>query len=436
MYKMKKRIKVKFCDGPTKYTEYRDEILRILQQEYDVEMSENPDYVFYSCHGKEFLKYSDAVRVFYVSEALMPDFNLCDYALSYDNICVGDRFHRWNSMAILESDEVEEYFERPVYTKEDLDNKEYCFTYVVSNGEGDKIRDEAYDVFDHYKKVFSGGAHRNNIGRRVESKDDFIARGKFNIAFENADYDYYSTEKILDAYRNRTIPIYWGNKYIHKDYNRKAFINCHEYKTLEDVLSDVKKIDQDDTLYLNMVNEELFSYEDWKSEHNNLIGFLKSIIDKPKEQAIKRNRTQRGVYYENEYKLKERKIDENKAKVNYEVACKWLMSIQNEKNILEILEKRNIKNPMIYGYGVFGKLILQEFEKSPINISGIIDKNIYIQNEKYKCFSTDDNLPLIFDEYNVDAVVCSVEYNVEKIVAQFNDMNIKVPVIKLSELFS
>jgi hypothetical protein len=45
-----------------------------------------------------------------------------------------------------------------------------------------------------------------------------------------------------------TIPIYWGNPLASLDFNPKAFINCHDYKSFDEVIELVKEIDSNETL--------------------------------------------------------------------------------------------------------------------------------------------------------------------------------------------
>jgi hypothetical protein len=87
----------------------------------------------------------------------------------------------------------------------------------------------------------------------------------------------------------KTIPIYWGNPNIHKEFNARRFINCHDYTSFEDVLKKVKELDENDDMYLQMVNEPFATKDyDFKSVRDGFDIFLKKIIDQPKEEAKRR----------------------------------------------------------------------------------------------------------------------------------------------------
>lgn len=51
-----------------------------------------------------------------------------------------------------------------------------------------------------------------------------------------------------------TIPIYWGNPDIGREFNSAAFINCHDFPTLDDAAAYVKKVDEDDGLWCEIMS--------------------------------------------------------------------------------------------------------------------------------------------------------------------------------------
>ena len=79
------------------------------------------------------------------------------------------------------------------------------------------------------------------------------------ICFENVSQPGYCTEKILDGFISQTIPIYWGDPYIIRDYNPETFINYFDFKTEEDLIEYIKKVDNDEELYLSYFNKPILS---------------------------------------------------------------------------------------------------------------------------------------------------------------------------------
>lgn len=55
-----------------------------------------------------------------------------------------------------------------------------------------------------------------------------------------------------------SIPIYFGNPNVSKEFNSKSFINAHEFKNLKDVVKRVIEIDENEEEYLKMRREPFF----------------------------------------------------------------------------------------------------------------------------------------------------------------------------------
>ena len=91
---MGKLIKVAFTDFEPGFTPEKSLIYRLLLQNYQVELSKEPDYVFFSNYGERHLRY-DCIRIFCTREDVTPDFNFCDYAIGLDYITLGDRYFRF-----------------------------------------------------------------------------------------------------------------------------------------------------------------------------------------------------------------------------------------------------------------------------------------------------------------------------------------------------
>jgi hypothetical protein len=98
----------------------------------------------------------------------------------------------------------------------------------------------------------------NNLGYtcpgRYDSKEyhDFIGQYKFMICFENKSVHNYMTEKLINAYKAGTIPIYWGCPNAHEYINMESILFLKPDYTEEDITSLIKEIellDNDSALY-------------------------------------------------------------------------------------------------------------------------------------------------------------------------------------------
>ena len=103
---------------------------------------------------------------------------------------------------------------------------------------------------DELKRLEENIISYKQLSSIVYAKLKYMSKYKFTIAFENQSYPHYITEKILDPFLAGSIPIYWGCPKIAQMFNPAAFINCHDYSSLDEVVSRVQEIDNDDELYL------------------------------------------------------------------------------------------------------------------------------------------------------------------------------------------
>lgn len=114
------------------------------------------------------------------------------------------------------------------------------------------------------------------------------SRYKFSIAFENASYKGYTTEKLITSMQADTIPVYWGNPNVGAEFNTKSFINCHDYKSFDDVIEKIKELDNDENAYKKMFAEPWLTPEQEAAAKARYKLFLKNfmhIFKQPKEDA-------------------------------------------------------------------------------------------------------------------------------------------------------
>jgi hypothetical protein len=84
---------------------------------------------------------------------------------------------------------------------------------------------------------------------------------KFVIAIENSRINGYITEKLMNPVLARAVPIYLGPPDLFSDgvFNRKAIIHIADFRSYEDCVAHVKKVDETPELYLQYLREPLFT---------------------------------------------------------------------------------------------------------------------------------------------------------------------------------
>lgn len=289
---LKRHIKIKFIDFWPEFKPEESIFYQVLAEKYDVELSDDAEYIFYSVFGDSILYEADgkAIKICYIGENEHPNFNICDYAMAYDHLVFDDRYFRLPDYYISDryrrETELMECKHIGISDYSSLGKTSFC-SFVVSNARASKERKQMFELLNKYKRVDSGGRYLNNIGGPVSDKLEFESAHKFSICFDNCKCRGYSTEKIVEAFAAQTIPIYWGDPDVDKVFNKNAFINVFDYPTLDDVVAKVREIDQDDNLFLSMLKEPAlgdtrFTYEQTRER---LSSWLCHIIDMPIEEA-------------------------------------------------------------------------------------------------------------------------------------------------------
>lgn len=293
-----KTIKIKICDfDPKEEVSFGKFFLSRLEKFYQVELSDDPDYVFFYERSGDYLKYPNAIRIFYTGENVSPDFNVTDYSIGFDRLDFDDRHFRlplYIVATLYDKKDIEAAgdltFEKITpMTKEELRAKTGFCSFVYSNYLADPRRKELFDLLSNYKKINAGGKYLNNVGGPVVHKLLFEREHKFSIAFENSSRAGYLTEKLPAALAARTIPIYFGDPTVGRDFNAKRFINVHEFPSFEAVVERVKEIDQNDDLYLEIVNRPILADDFHYTEILTALDkFLCNIFDQPLPKAKRR----------------------------------------------------------------------------------------------------------------------------------------------------
>ena len=290
---LNKEIKINITDFYDGFDKKDNYIYKILSEKYIVTIDErNPDYLFYSCWGQEFLNYN-CIKIYYTSENVIPDFNFCDYATGFAYLDFNGRYKRFANFVAYE-DQVKNLFEKKDFLESDLKLKTGFCNYIYSNGKADPVRDNFFYLLSKYKKVISAGKHLNNFTMPLTdpvwsvNKVNFMRSFKFSIAFENSSLPGYTTEKLMHAFISNTIPIYWGDPTIGENFNSKAFINLHDFTSAEEAIDKIIELDQNDKLYIEMMNQKVFNRVPDYLQKDFLLNFYDAIFDQPLEKAKRR----------------------------------------------------------------------------------------------------------------------------------------------------
>ena len=279
------KLKINFSDFWSGFDKLNNPFFNLLKEDFDVTISENPDILFFSvfdengCYfnNKRGVKHRDynCKKIFYSGEPVHPNYNECDYSMSYDWIERDNHFRL--PLYVIWGDSYYQLENKNII--DDSCNRYFC-NFVVSNPLC-SFRNDFFLKLSKYKKVDSGGRFLNNIGNEgVIDKLDFQKKYKFSLAFENVEYLGYTSEKLTNAMLANTIPIYWGNPLVHEDFNTNSFINYYDFKNENEMIEYIIYLDNNNEEYLKKFKEPWLIGDKIKNSYSkeSIKGFLKKII--------------------------------------------------------------------------------------------------------------------------------------------------------------
>ena len=293
VHTQKKTIRVLFTDSSNIQSL---KIKSLLEKHFILDSNPPHDYVIYGDYEYKYLKY-DCIRIHYCVELGTADFELDDYVIGYDYLDFGDRYIRYPYYLFRVSSISALYQTKDIQSANNYLERGFC-SYLSSNPLAMSNRDQFFELLSHYKKVNSGGRHLNNLDYIVVNKLDFLYKHKFNIASENSIYDGYTTEKIVDAFEAKTIPIYIGNPLIELEFNPKSFINASNFESLQDLVDYVKYIDNNEIEYMKMLAEPKILEKSLVPKEIELESFLLKIFSQDSEKARRRPVSQKTIVKE------------------------------------------------------------------------------------------------------------------------------------------
>ena len=322
---MKKRIDIKVVDWWCSFDKKNfknNSLIHILRKhlghKFKFNFSNNPKYLLYNSFDDSHLDYDkDCVRIFYTGENIRTDWNLADYGIDYDLLDFDER-HLCFPLYFLYTSDLKNAVKTHLLSN---DKREKFCSFMVSNEYADKIRDKFFEKLCKYKKVDSGGRWKNNIGGAfIENKNAWLKNYKFNLCFENSSQKGYVTEKIIQAFTAGCVPIYWGDESLCDEkyakfrpiFNPKAFINVHNFDSIESAIKEIERIDNDDSAFETMRKEPIFSDEsmerffDLSPKTHNI--WSAENIDSTAEFVVEKSQKMLASFFDNIFTKGEKQI--------------------------------------------------------------------------------------------------------------------------------
>lgn len=262
-----KTVRVAFCDFYEGFDYSNFFLYNILCKYYDVVIDQQtPEFLIYSCYSSQFLKYHNCIKLFWTGEPVVPNFNFCDYSISFTRESFSGRnlFFPLAVSRLITTKLEDSFFQLAAPEK-----RKFCsFVYSnATNGSGAVYRKEFCELLmKSYRHVDCAGRVLHNcddplLSERCDerawhrSKIHYLSQYKFNIAFENSNIDGYLTEKIVDPFFANTVPIYWGSEGVVAPFPKDAMICANDFDSMSSLIEYIEYVDTHDEIYCELLRK-------------------------------------------------------------------------------------------------------------------------------------------------------------------------------------
>ena len=242
------------------------------------------------------IQYNNTIKIAFLSENQIPDFNVADYCIGYSHINYFDRFFKrqpyfYKTILKFKDDDLQIIRRNSI---NEVGHKKFCAAVISNHEYTSNFRLNFINELNKYKKVDMGGRYGNNVGL-IKDKIKFLSAYKFSIAMENSEGDGYLSEKIIESFLAGTIPIYYGDYMLDEFINPKAYIYIRGEKDLIKKIDYIIEIDNNDKIYKSILNEKvLINYKSNINSEKEYYNFILNIFNQDKQIA---KRKEKSIYY-------------------------------------------------------------------------------------------------------------------------------------------
>lgn len=236
------------------------------------------------------------VRILVTAENHPADLNEFDYTLSHDPRESDRRLYFPYYRYRMLQDEGAAFSalqrRKPLTEQELVEQKRKFCAFVCRNG-ACRTRNRLVKYLSKRFQVDCGGPFMNNIGYCVPDKVAFQSEYLFSVAYENEASAGYLTEKIMDAFLARSIPIYWGDPQVTRHFNPEAFVHARDFRNLAELADYLQELSNDPKRMVKMLNAPVFLNDNEAQDYiEGLRAFFARIVERG-PGAVQRTRWQK-----------------------------------------------------------------------------------------------------------------------------------------------
>ena len=121
-------------------------------------------------------------------------------------------------------------------------DKKNEISFIMSNkmqAPGHKLRHSIWNVYGDSNEINGFTFNKHRTPPRVESKNILFNNAKYHITVENTKRENWITEKIIDCFATKTIPIYYGCPNVGEFFNEKGILSFNDMDELDKILNTI-----------------------------------------------------------------------------------------------------------------------------------------------------------------------------------------------------
>ena len=119
-------------------------------------------------------------------------------------------------------------------------DKRNQLSYLTTNKgwcEGHKLRQEIWYALEEYDEINDFEVWKKRSPPSIPNKNVALENAKFTISLENSEINNYFSEKLLDCFETKTIPLYWGCPNVGDYFNMDGILHFHTIEEMEDLIN-------------------------------------------------------------------------------------------------------------------------------------------------------------------------------------------------------
>jgi hypothetical protein len=173
------------------------------------------------------------------------------------------------------------------WLKKEQHEKEYFKTFQVNHIRGNLLKTYGHTLrFEYHNRAnelkipntsWETLGKREDIEECANMKCDAFGKSQFGVCIENTSHRGYFTEKIIEMFLLKTIPVYWGCSNIGDFFNKEGIIT---FDNVDDVIHKINNLDKDYYASKKDVIEENYikalQYVDYEQ---NIVNKIKEIFN-------------------------------------------------------------------------------------------------------------------------------------------------------------